>query len=238
VEEVKIAASAAFFLLLACYAQAICPVGIAEAPPIYQPSTRNIRITVLRDGEPAKAVLVEVHRAGMTGTDQPPLLFATTTEDGFAALSDLPKGKYVIDAIATDRARTHLLLKVSKNKARDEDTTNFQMFLELPQEHVAWRPWNQSVGPLGRHFEGLLTDPIGTAIAAVKIQIFRKGTGTSKDVIQLQSDERGRFSAQLEDGTYLAIFRVFGFRLEIVPFEVVAQGEKDVLIKMQIAASC
>jgi hypothetical protein len=55
------------------------------------------------------------------------------------------------------------------------------------------------------------------------------------DVLRFKSDANGRFSAQLADGVYIAFFSFPGFCTEIVPFEVAAHGEKEILVKPQIA---
>ena len=71
-------------------------------------------------------------------------------------------------------------------------------------------------------------------IPGVNIKVVRKGPADQTDVLRLRSDANGHFSAQLADGVYIAIFSMQGFRTEIVPFEVAPQGEKEMLVKLQI----
>ena len=71
-------------------------------------------------------------------------------------------------------------------------------------------------------------------IPGANIKLVRKGSADQADVRRLKSDASGRFSAQLADGVYIAFFSSQGFRTEIVPFEVAAQGDKEMLVKLQI----
>ena len=85
-----------------------------------------------------------------------------------------------------------------------------------------------------REFTGSLQDSWGAMIAGANIKVVRKGAADKADVLRLKSDANGHFSAQLTEGAYVAFFSSPGFRTEIVPFEVAAQGEKEMLVKLQI----
>ena len=71
-------------------------------------------------------------------------------------------------------------------------------------------------------------------IPGVNIKVVRRGPADKRSVVRLKSDANGHFSAQLTDGAYIAVFSSQGFRAEIVPFEVAAQGDKEMLVKLQI----
>ena len=71
-------------------------------------------------------------------------------------------------------------------------------------------------------------------IPGANIKVVRKGSADNRDVMRLKSDANGHFSAQLANGAYIAVFSSQGFRTEIVPFEVAAQGDKEMLVKLQI----
>jgi hypothetical protein len=245
----KVAAIAAFFLLLASSAIAACPVGVAGPRLLYQRSSRHISLTVLSGGQPAKDVLVEVTPTGKAKAGQAPLVLASG-EDGRVSLPDLSAGKYVIGALAADRGRAQLLLHVTRNR---KDKTNFEMALEVPAQYTEWRSGNLPAGALAeacdrdsclshldlqiQKFAGVATDPTGSVIPATEITILRNGPG-NKRVIKIESDQHGRFSAELEAGTYVAYFRASAFRTEIVPFGVAAQGAEEVRIKMLVGAGC
>ena len=71
-------------------------------------------------------------------------------------------------------------------------------------------------------------------IPGANIKVVRRGSADKADALRLKSDANGHFSAQLTDGVYIAFFSSPGFRTEIVPFEVAAQGEKEMLVKLQL----
>jgi len=85
-----------------------------------------------------------------------------------------------------------------------------------------------------REFTCSVQDSWGAMITGANIKVVRKGSANAANVLRLKSDANGHFSAQLTEGDYVAFFSSPGFRTEIVPFEVAAQGVKEMLVKLQI----
>jgi hypothetical protein len=192
-------------------------------------SPRHVRISVVLNGKPVKDVQVYFCTTSVHQT----CFSVLTGDNGVAVPHALAVGNYQVTAVTEDRLAAHLYLHVS----RESKATSFSMDLteafQAAQAALAAAerlPIRERV----QEFRGSLQDPSGAFIAGVDIKVVRKGSEDKADVVRLKSDAHGRFSAQLADGFYIAFFSMAGFRTEIVPFEVSAQGDKEMLVKLQL----
>ena len=62
----------------------------------------------------------------------------------------------------------------------------------------------------------------------------RSSDNTGLTISELNSKEDGGFSEQLSEGTYVAVFRMNGFRAEVVAFEIANEGLEDLRLTMRI----
>jgi hypothetical protein len=85
-----------------------------------------------------------------------------------------------------------------------------------------------------QEFRGVVQDESGAVIQHAKIRVLRKSSD-KEDLAKTQSDERGQFSLHLDGGTYLAVFQVPGFKMQVVGFSVVKDGWDAVRLTMEIA---
>ena len=154
---------------------------------------------------------------------------AYTGNDGVAVPHALVLTTYHVVALFEDGLSSNLYLHISpQGKA-----TSFAMDLTpsfKAGQAVLTAAEKLPVREIVREFTGSLQDPSGALIPGAIIKVFRKGP----DALRLKSDANGHFSAQLLDGVYIAFFSSPGFRTEIVPIEVAAQGEREMLVKLQI----
>jgi 5-hydroxyisourate hydrolase-like protein (transthyretin family) len=232
---VKTAASAAWLLLLVAPQAAFCSVAVG--PPTK--SSRNVVITVLFDGKPRKGVKVEIFRPRKQEETNPSFTFVTG-EDGIVAPPALPPGEYCIVASADLNLRSDLCLRVVSHSR--EKTSSFSM------EMLAARfpTWEQQLAAAEQmpsrvrlqQFSGIVRDPSGATITGVSVEIVRKGTQGKDRVVQLKSDKDGRFSSDLADGAYIAVFSAQGFSTQLVPFEITkTEGSGDLRIQLDIGAA-
>jgi len=200
-------------------------VGTAKA----EESSRNVRITVVLNGKPLKLATVEF----CTTIGKQTCFTVLTGDNGVAVPHVLALTTYHVFALFEDDLSSDLYLHVSpQGKA-----TSFAMDL-TPSFKVAQAVITAAeklpAREIVREFTGSLQDSWGAMIAGANIKVVRKGAADKADVLRLKSDANGHFSAQLTEGAYVAFFSSPGFRTEIVPFEVAAQGEKEMLVKLQI----
>jgi Carboxypeptidase regulatory-like domain len=200
-------------------------VGTAKA----EESSRSVRITVVLNGKPLKLAKVEF----CTTTGEQTCFTVFTGDDGTAVPHALALTTYHVSALFEDGLSSDLYLHISsQGKA-----TSFAMDLTpsfKAAQAVLTAAEKLPIREIVREFTGSLQDPSGAMIPGVNINVVRKGSADKGDVLRLKADANGHFSAPLTDGAYIAVFSSQGFRTEIVPFEVAAQGEKEMLVKLQI----
>jgi hypothetical protein len=200
-------------------------VGTAKA----EESSRNVRITVILNGKPLNLAKVEF----CTTTGKQTCFTVLTGDNGVAVPQTLALTTYHVFALFEDDLSSDLYLHVSpQGKA-----TSFAMDLTpsfKAAQAVLAAAEKLPVREIVREFTGSLQDPAGAMIPGVNIKVVRKGSADNRDVMRFKSDANGHFSAQLADGAYIAVFSSQGFRTEIVPFEVAAQGDKEMLVRLQI----
>jgi hypothetical protein len=226
VERVKKPAiiSACCLLLGMAVAESV-EVGTVKA----QESSRKVRITVVLNGKPVNLARVEF----CTTTGAQTCFTVLTGDDGIAVSQTLSLTTYHLDALFEDNLSSELYLHVSAQGKATAFVMDLTSSFKAAQAVLAAAE-KLPVREIVREFTGSLQDPSEAMISGVNIKVVRKGSADKADVRRLMSDANGHFSAQLADGFYIAIFSVQGFRTEIVPFEVAAQGEKEMLVKLQI----
>jgi hypothetical protein len=87
-----------------------------------------------------------------------------------------------------------------------------------------------------REFRGVVQDELGAVVQHAKIRVLRKSSD-KEDLAKIQSDERGQFSLDLRRGTYLAVFQVPGFKMQVVGFKVAKDGWDAVRLTMEVAGT-
>jgi hypothetical protein len=88
-------------------------------------------------------------------------------------------------------------------------------------------------------FRGVVFDRGGAPIPGVFIDIVVKGTQGEKHAARVRSDELGRFSAQLADGEYVALFGASGFERRVLPLTIskaAGNGELQVVLEVVVAS--
>jgi 5-hydroxyisourate hydrolase-like protein (transthyretin family) len=233
---VRIASTAAWLLLLVAPRAGLCSVMV-NGPPTK--SSRNVVVSTLFEGKPRKGVKVEIYRCRKQ-MEANPSFTLITGEDGTVAPPALSPGEYCIVASADLNLVADLELHVSSHFK--EKTSSFSM------ELVASRfpTWEQQLAAAERmpvkdrlqDFSGVVRDPTGAVIPDVAIEIIRKGTQGKERVARLKSDRDGRFSTELAEGAYIAVFLAQGFGAQLLPFEISKmQGGGDLRVRLEPGAS-
>ena len=230
----KVPAIAFLTLLSASFSSSKC--SVVEVLSV-EPSSQKVRIVALHNGNPLNNVKVEVF-----SKDEQPHMSVLTNKQGVARLSLSPAGRYHIAANAAGGLGADLILDVSKGKGKNESSFTLNLTLRPPppptlEDKIAAAESAAAVRL--RQFEGSVTDPAGAVIAQARIDVFKKGSRGTVRASQGESDATGHFSTQLPDGSYTAVFRVPGFSLYILVFEISETDEtasaKGLSIPLQIA---
>jgi hypothetical protein len=194
-----------------------------------QESSRSVRIAVVLNGKPVK--LATVNFCTVTGAQA--CFSANTGDDGVAVPHALALTTYHVVALFEDGLTSDLYLHVSSQGKATSFSMDLTPSFKAAQAVLAAAE-KLPIREIVREFTGSLQEPWGAMIPGANIKVVRKGSADNRDVMRLKSDANGHFSAQLADGVYIAFFSSPGFRTGIVPFEVAAQGEKEMLVKLQI----
>jgi hypothetical protein len=229
----RVSGIAAAWLLSASFAFGEC-VTIREDP---RPSSRNVRITVLRDGKPKQnAVLVVISQKD--GKQVGPTIRTDTR--GIVEIKDLPDGIYCIEAAVDPRLGAKLCLNVGL--LIDSEPTEVGLALSAQPPTFEERVQGAATSPIEQRaqtFAGVVKDPSGAGIPRAEIVIRRRASEGKVDTVRLTADERGRFSAPLAPGSYTAGFQSPGFKLRFVGFEIAPDAPKqDLPIVLDLGTPC
>jgi hypothetical protein len=185
-----------------------------EVQPFYEPSSANVRIATVRNGDPLKNVKVELHRPEWQQN-----FSLSTNDDGVAMLLALRTGKQCITAMAPDETSAELCLDVSSNTKGKITSFSIELPPSAAQQELA-KAEDRPIDDRVQEFRGIVEDPSGAVLAGIQIEVFQKGASDRRHAVKLKSDASGHFSTDLESGVYIAFFRMPGFRTYFRVFEV------------------
>jgi hypothetical protein len=192
-------------------------------------SSSRVRVAISVNGHSASHAKVEVCTNGRGSC-----LNAVAGDDGLATLPPLAYREYYsVVATLEDGASGSLFLQALDNDgAPTEFSIDLTKSARVLQNLLATAdklPIREQV----EAFRGTLRDVSGAIVQGADIKIFHRGSEDKTAVRIIKSDNRGQFSAQLGEGVYVAFFSMPGFRTEVVPFEIVTQGKKEILVQLQ-----
>ena len=216
-------------LFFSFFANAECTTVRSVNP---QPSFRNVSIIAFMNGKQAQAATVSIRLAGKD-------LFSLRTDDhGVATFPPLQPGFYSVVATSGDNLRSEMFLHVSDSANK---TSTFGMDLVPPlfpaKESVLAASRKMPVSVRIPTLKGIVQDQSGAAVVGALVQVFPKESGEKLATIELKTDENGKFSAPLGDGTYIVLVQSLGFKIGAVIFEIARNGEaKPLQVTLQIQA--
>ena len=191
----------------------------------------HLQVTVLLHGQPIKDVKLSVYSTGNE------LKFMRLSNaHGIVNSPRLQPGDYRIEARFSNDIVCGATVKVVKKAPTNK------LDVDLTPEFDAYQAWLEAAEKLPiaatvKEFSGAVVDPSNAPIPSAEIRVVRRGMEyANKVVLQLISDEMGRFSGQLQPGEYIAFVSESGFRTRIVPFAVTKQGEGTLRVMLDIGA--
>ena len=155
-----------------------------------------------------------------------------------AAATHVALGHYHVVASAAKNLRADLFLDVSEHD--NEKASEFPMLLEtgdITHEQLFAKAEQMPIKERVKVFNGVVRDPAGALIEGVSIEVVRKGSQGRDRIARLKSGKRGQFSARLSAGSYIALFYIPGFQIQMVPFEVTEQGSGDLIVILQLGST-
>jgi hypothetical protein len=205
-----------------------------------EPSSERVRITTVVNSKTAPGVKVDIFGSGNQYKHS-----VVTDHNGVAVLPKLVPGLYGVLAESADR-KFHGQLALQVTQSPKSRTSSFFISLTGVSPSLGGLP-PLTIGELTaatktpvstrlHRFRGVLIDPSGAPIPNVDIVVMkmRSGDNTGLTISEINSKEDGWFSEPLLEGTYVAVFRMSGFRNEIVAFEVANDGLEDLRVTMRI----
>jgi Carboxypeptidase regulatory-like domain len=206
------------------------------------PSSEHVRITTVVNSKAASGVRVDIY--GSENQYKPSVI---SDHNGVAVLPKLLPGLYGIVAESADR-KFHGQLALQVTRSLKNRTSSF--FISLTGVLPSWGGLPPvTIGELTaaatmpvstrlHRFRGILIDQSGAPIPSADIVVMktRSSDNTGLTISEINSKEDGWFSEPLLEGTYVAVFRMSGFRTEIVAFEVANDGLEDLRVTMRIAS--
>jgi len=155
-----------------------------------------------------------------------------TDKHGVAKPPKLRPGKYRVVA-DTGRLDATMFLTVTDDAAPQ---AKCEIKLTPPDARLTFSALARQAASIRvSEFRGVVQDDFGAVIPRTKIRIMSQKSPDDGDLASTQSDERGRFSLPLRDGTYLAVFEFAGFQRQVVGITVAKDGWEAFRLKMEIA---
>ncbi len=225
---------AAFCALLAGVAHAECVLGTPLA------ATRHLRISAVVAGKPFEGAKVffrptegcicgsDIFRGHPFDTSAiPPEFWRLTDANGVAELPELAVGDYDVGVTVNDVATSFIQISVGNKN----EVSAFKLDVGSQLERVESVPVTSHVAA----FQGVARDPGGAAISG-PIVVVRKGSQGRDVVLRTKTDAQGRFSVDLSEGSYIAVFFSPQFRPAIVPFQLMKEGSKELQVTLNVAS--
>jgi hypothetical protein len=207
-----------------------------------EPSSERVRITTVVNSKAASGVRVDIY-----GSENQYKHSVISDHNGVAVLPKLLPGLYGIVAESADR-KFHGQLALQVTRSSKNRTSSFFISLTGVLPSLGGLP-PVTIGELTaaakmpvstrlHRFRGILTDQSGAPISNADIVVMkmRSSDNTGLTVSEINSKEDGWFSEPLLEGTYVAVFRMNGFRTEIVAFEVANDGLEDLRVTMRVGS--
>ena len=225
-----------------------CLLGVALLPfasaapsvevVLPQKASQRVRITTQVSGRPRNDVRVDVYRYQLGSGDEPkPFLSFNSDDAGILVTPTLPLGRYHLIASSGPKLRADLYLDVSKKSGKRESSFSMELsespYPTLEEQWVAAD--EMSVKDRVRAFHGIVYDPSGAPIRDVSIEVAKKGSIGHTPVLRAKSGPNGEFSAQLSEGTYVALFSMPGFHIVFLPLEVTGSGSESLRVTLPLA---
>jgi hypothetical protein len=213
--------------------------GVLDAECVLMPpleSSSHVRIYVVLAGKPlkgAKVILRPQHDCNcatdmLRGNPMDATLVPSkemTDENGIANLPELTPGEYDVAVTLNGVASTAF---VGLHVSGDPKVTTIPMDLTQQVQRVEGAPILFHV----EGFRGTVKDFSGVTLPGASIVVVKRGSQAEDVAVMSKADANGNFSAQLAEGSYIAVFFVLGFRPGIAPFEVVRGGASQLSISL------
>ena len=225
-----------------------CLLGMAMLPfasavpsvevVVPQKACQRIRVTTQVSGRPRKDVKVDVYRYNSGSGDEPKLVLSFNSDDGGVLVTPmLSLGHYHLIASSGPKLRADLYLDVSKKSGKNESSFSMELSeSSYPTLEEQWAAADKMfVKDRVRAFHGIIYDLSGAPIRGVSIEVAKKGSVGHTPVFRAKSGPNGEFSAQLSEGTYVALFSMPGFHIVFLSLEVIGSGSKSLRVTLPLA---
>jgi len=214
--------------------------GVLDAECVLMPpreSSSHVRIYVVLGGKPLKGAKVVILRSQhecncatdmLRGNPIDTTLVPSaemTDESGIANLPELTSGEYDVAVTLNGVASSGF---VGLHVTGDPKVTTIPMDLTQQVQLVEERPILFHV----EGFRGTVKDFSGATLPGASIVVVKRGSQAQDVALMSKTDGNGSFSAQLAEGSYIAVFFVLGFRPAIAPFEVARGGASQLSISL------
>lgn len=203
----------------------------------FQPSSPNVRVTVMLSGRPAPGARINVYEWGAENHAE---FSVSTGADGIGTLPALTPGIYYhVVAVGDHGMRSDIYLKVTEDAKNG--ASGFPMDLGwspvVPERSQLLAAEGMSASSTVKDLTGVVRDESGAVIPNAFVDVWKKGTTDGPPLEEIRSDNMGRFSAHLQDGTYIAFFSSAGFRGNTVVFEVANMADlNDLQVVLRVHA--
>lgn len=202
----KMRLTSALFWFAACSLAASSSVTVRPVPE----SLQRPRIIVLLNGTPVPGATVEVERQNEYPRRNEKLRRRLTTDGkGQVVLPKLPYGLYRVTA-SEPNLTADLYLKFPPGETGKEGLFSLEL-KPVPSRAQAFATDERLPITKCSGFRGVVRDQSGAYVPNVQIEIMQMGANAKVHTWRLHSNGQGKFSVNLADGDYIAVFAQSGF---------------------------
>lgn len=235
--------TAATILALCLFLSSPAKVSCSTIVVQYIKTLQRARITTVLHARPLGGVMIKVYRRSSRSnvmTAEEPLQVLFTDLHGQLVLPKLPRGKYSIVALAKPNLREDVYLNISlwATKRPSKLTLELTPYNPAPtsEQKIIASELSHDVKQV-TEFRGVVCDRGGTPIPQASVEVVFKGTGGKKYAAKLYADEFGKFSADLPEGDYMAIFSAEWFIKRVIALTVSKTGS-DGGLRIELEVQC
>jgi hypothetical protein len=194
-------------------------------------SSSVLRISTVVHGEPQEGSVVQVFN-GNRNQDQT----LVSDVDGVVAASALPPGTWFVTALTSEGRVAGLALNIPREV---ESSPVADVTLDLDKGYWKQPKKKPEETETMSAFRGRVVDETGSGLQWSVIAVYDRNSAIKRPIAVIHpKSHTGEFSAELQAGTYTAVFSNDDSQSKVVPIEISKTAEKKDLVVILRANSC
>ena len=231
--------AAVFVLLQVANGLPVCGLG----PPPFPFLHPRVQLRFNLEGKPLPGANVELYFGKPSPTNDLPYETGVTDSGGITFTSELAWATFYIRVLSRDHQIGDFTLDAPLNKELRATEGKFELLAAplFPDEEKPCCACSVVVDKTLQiellALRGVVVDPMGAIIPKAIIDVYQNEE-SKRVIVQLTTDDAGRFDSKLAPGKYLVIFKACGFDVQKVVVTVGTDGSRGMQVGLGVGGSC